>query len=200
MFDVSVKGIGDFTNKIKDFSTSTQFEELSSGISKLGSSIYNGFSFILDHPELAGDVLKLGVALFAIGKIGALVSAITSIGALFGTGGLLAGAGAVIAPILPGLALLVGGLLTLSSVLSPGGMLNKAIGALLGKAFGSDTQKAWEEQTNSVGQVFSHAKDGLMMLFNLEKPEDVINKNNNNIDASKLTYYDKNGVASDNGW
>lgn len=180
LFDKFTQGLGKFTTKIQEFSESANFTKMSDMLSNLGNSIYSGFSFVLDHPELAGDILKLGLALWTIGKVGALATAVSSIGTLFGEGGLLAGAGAIILPLLPGLALLTGGLLLLSSALSPNGILHQGISWLIDKVFGDgQVKQGWNEFSSWFGG-------------NNQTPS------NNTADTSKLTYYGKNGETADN--
>ena len=187
MFQKFCDGMSKFTTKIQQFSETENFNKLSTMISNFGDSLYNGFSFILDHPELVGNLLKFGVALFAVGKIGSLVSTISSIATLFGEGGLLASLGAVLAPIALPLAVIVGGFLALKSLMSPDGLLNKGIGTLLGTFLEADIQKGWEDNTNALAEFFRECKEGWKMLLGL--PTTDTSDKNTETDPSKLSWY-----------
>ncbi len=196
LFDKFTQGLGKFTTKIKEFSKSTNFNKMSDMLSNLGNSIYSGFSFVLDHPELAGDVLKLGIALWTLGKVGSFISTIGAVATLFGSGGAFAGVGAVLLPIAGTIGLVVAGFLALKSAFSPDGLLNRGISWLIGKipVFGEELQKGWDENTNALADFFNKAKEGWKMLLGIPISEP--SKTDDVTDLSKLKWYGENGKVA----
>src|SRR5471030_1060915 len=117
----------------------------------------------MDHPEIAGDLIKLSIGLFALGKVSAVVGTFTTIIGAFGEGGLLVG----LAPLIPYLAAAVGGFLALKSVLSPDGLLNRGISWLLGKIpfVGTGLQKAFDVGSKTIYDFFTGIWDWIKSKF-----------------------------------
>ncbi len=202
LFDKFTQGLGKLTTKIKEFSESGNFDKISNGLAQLGGALYDGFSYLTDHPDLVTNLIKLGIGIYALGKVGAVVSFFNSIGtfaSFFAEGGALAGLGAALIPIAGTIGIVVAGFLALESALSPNGLLNQGIGWLLGELFGDDIKKGWQEDTAAMADFFEKAKEGWLVLLGLKSPDSLNDTTaNNNVDASKLTYYDKNGAVTDN--
>ncbi|MGE5627832.1 MAG: hypothetical protein ACM3X7_06910 [Solirubrobacterales bacterium] len=100
LFDKFIKGMDTFITKMDTFANSAEFDKLSNGLAELGGSIVNAFSYIVEHPDLVSNLLKLGVGLWVFGKVASVVSGISAIAGLFSSTGLIAS----LAPILAGIA------------------------------------------------------------------------------------------------
>lgn len=197
-FEKFCNGVSNFTKKIQEFTKTDKFEKLSNKITAFGDKLFNAFSFIMDNPEIITNFLKLGVALWAIGKIGGVISAISTIASLFGTGGIFAGVATALAPIAPIALAVVSSLWALGSVFSEDGSLHQGISWLLGNIpfVGGFLQQAFEEGTTTFRDWFSGIWDWIKSQFGLET--DSKNNSDSNIDTSNiknedLKWYGKDG-------
>lgn len=156
-------GISTFTTKIQEFSKTAKFDKISQVVGDIGGAISNGFSYLMDHPEIAEDLLKLSVGIWALGKVSAVVGMFTTIAGAFGEGGLLA----VLAPIAPEIFALAGSLLALSSIVSPDGTLHNGISWLLGKIpfIGSSLQECFDEGSKVIYEFFTGIWDWIKEQF-----------------------------------
>jgi hypothetical protein len=163
LFDKFGKGMDKFIGKINDFSNSPNFDKISNSISDIGGAISDGFGYLMDHPEIAEDLVKLSVGLWALGKVSSIITAFSTISSALSGSGFLA----ILAPIAPEIFAISGSLLALSSIVSPDGLLHKGISWLLGKIpfIGSDLQECFDEGSKVIYGFFSGVWDWIKEQF-----------------------------------
>lgn len=117
IFSKFCDGMTTFTTKIQQFSNSDKFEKFSNELTKFGDALFNGFSYLLDHPDIITDVLEFGVAIWSLGKISSIISAVTTIAGIFGEGGIFASLAPILLPIAPIILGIAGGFFALKAIL-----------------------------------------------------------------------------------
>lgn len=170
MFDKFCNGMSKFTTKIQQFSETENFKKIANELDKLGGAISDGFSYLMDHPEVATSLVELSVGLWALGKVSSVITAFTTISSAFSGSGFLA----ILAPIAPEIFAISGSLLALSSMVSPDGMLNRGISWLLGEipGIGSLLQECWDVGAKTIYDFFGGIWDWIKEQFGFGTTKD----------------------------
>lgn len=177
LFDKFIKGMDTFITKMNSFTESANFDKISNALGDIGGAISSGFSYLMDHPEVASGLLKIGVGLFALNVISSLLSPITSLITLIPT---LISLAPILIPIVGAIALTVMHFKALGSILSPDGMFHKGISWLLGKIpfIGTTLQECFESGTGIIQNFFTDTWDWIKSKFGFGT-EDKSTTNNN---------------------
>lgn len=128
-----------FIDKITVFSDSQSFVRLQEKIESLGDSLVNGFSFIIEHPDLITKLLALGIGIKLLGTVSNAVNtvsnltrAIKSLESISKVTSLIGKLSGLLTPMLSPLAIIIGLTMGIASILKPDGILHKGIESLLG--------------------------------------------------------------------
>lgn len=178
LFDKFIQGMDKFTTKMNSFTESANFDKISTAIGDIGGAISDAFSYLMDHPEIATGLLKVGAGIWALGKVSAVISAFSTIAGAFGAGGLLS----ALAPLAPYILAVAGGLWVLSSMLKPDGLLNNGIGWLLEKIpfIGPLLKQCWEEGSKTIYDFFTGIWDWVKSQFGFGTEDKTTDKVDNN--------------------
>ena len=88
MFDKFSNGIEKMITSVNSFSKSESFERIADGLGKLGNGLIGGLDYITQHPEVAGNLVKIGGGLAGLKVVSGLISPIAKLGSgLTGLGG-----------------------------------------------------------------------------------------------------------------
>ena len=178
LFEKFINGMQNFITKMNSFTESANFNKISNALGVFGGAISDGFSYLMDHPEVAESLLKLSAGIWALGKISAVIEMFTTISGAFGAGGLLS----VLSPLTPEIFALVGSFLILKSIFSPEGMLHKGISWLIGKIplIGVDLQKSFEVGSIAIQDFFTSIWNWIKSKFGFETKDNTKDKVDNN--------------------
>lgn len=166
LFDQAGKGLEKLITSINNFAKSDSFEKIKNALSRLGQSILNGFNYITTHPELIDKILKLGGAFIGLKVVSSLLSPLTSLTNLFGSGS--SGLGGIFTTLSKKSLLLAGTLGILGSVLSTKGTLHKGINSVLNDMAGNekgDKKDYIDMSTTGLAMLGNRGAYGIASLF-----------------------------------
>ncbi|NSB15828.1 hypothetical protein [Clostridium beijerinckii] len=191
LFERFINGMQNFISKMDSFAGSENFNKISNALGDIGGAISTGFGYLMEHPEIASSLIKLSIGMWGLGKVSSIITTFTGVIGSFSEGGILAGLVPALAPIAPYVLAIGGGFLVLKSLLSPDGMLNRGLSWLIGKipVFGEELQKGWDENSNALAEFFNEAKEGWELILGIKSPDDIFNKQDENVDPSTLKWY-----------
>lgn len=144
LFDNLATGLEKFIKKINKFSESDSARKVGDFLGNIGSKINQFIDYISNHPEAAENLLKLTAGLVGLKIVGGLLSPITSIIGLVGSG---SGLTSIFGKLSGGLMPLTAGFLALGSVLSDDGILHKGINSIINDIVGNQEN----EQKDYIG-------------------------------------------------
>ena len=176
LFEKLSKGLETFINKTTEFAESQAFINIQDKLESLGGAIMSGFDYIVTHPDLIGNLIKLGIGIKALSMVGGVASSINNIvtiarnvmpamSALFS--GSMASIIASITPLLLPIGLFVGGIMAIGSVLKPDGLLHKGIEKLLGIFDGGLVEK-FNNGTKWIVDKLNWLVDSFFGLFGID--------------------------------